>query len=302
MSEIKEIKDAILSVDSSAVLKPEVYFNQELRDRFINFKTFGLRPDIIRLLMNEAHGKTREKKHTYSSLLKESISSVLEKINIPGKKRDIDGRRIYSFIGPTGVGKTTTLAKLAARGAVKQGKKTALITLDTFRIAAVAQLQTYARIMRIPLEVAVSSSDLQKAIRKHHDCDNIFIDTAGRSPNMNQDIIELKSLFKIPEKITHYLALSATTRYRDLVWAEKRFGVLPFDSFIFTKLDETQDSSSMINFLISQRKPVSYFSTGQQVPEDIEIASRKKLATLILSKMKQISETKIHEVKRYGSS
>jgi len=252
--------------------------------------------------MNEIHGKAINKKHASSNLLKESLSRVLSKINFTDKRQDIKGRRIYSFIGPTGVGKTTTLAKLTALSAMGQGKKAALITLDSFRIAAVAQLQTYARIMDIPLEVAVSSNDLQRAIHKHNDCDSIFIDTAGRSPNMDQDIIELKNLFKVPKEINHYLVLSATTRYQDLVWAEKRFGVLPFDSYIFTKLDETQDSSSMVNFLISRQKPVSYFTTGQQVPEDIEIASKKRLATLILSRMKKKSEIPMNEVNRYGSS
>ena len=300
--EIKEIKDALMSVDAGSLLRPEVYYNRELRDRYIHLRGFGLRPDIIRSLMNEAQEKTHDEKRPYASLLKESLSRVLERISVAGKHQDIKKRRIFSFVGPTGVGKTTTLAKLAALSAIKQGEKTAMITLDTFRIAAVAQLETYARIMGIPIEVAANNNDLKKAIRKHHDCDSIFIDTAGRSPNMDKDIVELKNLFRIPEKINHYLVLSATTRYQGLVWAEKRFGALPFDSYIFTKLDETLESSSMVNFLISRRKPVSYFTTGQQVPEDIEAASKKKLATLILSRMKQMSATRTDEVKKYGSS
>lgn len=300
--EIKEIKEAVFSADSRAIITPEIFFNLELRNRYMNFKTFGLKSDIIRDLMNEAHGNGRKEKPSSSILLKESLSRVLARINIENKNKDIKGRKIFSFIGPTGVGKTTTLAKLAALSAIKQGKKSALITLDTFRIAAVAQLQTYARIMGIPLEVAVNSNDLQKALHKHSDCDSIFIDTAGRSPNMDQDITELKNLFKIPEGINHYLVLSATTRYQNLVWAEERFGVLPVKSYIFTKLDEIQDSSSMVNFLISRQTPISYFTTGQQVPEDIETASRKRLATLILARMKKMPENPINEVNRYGSS
>ena len=294
--ELKEIKEAIFSADAGSILMPEFYFNRELKTRYINYKTFGLRADIIRRLMNESHGKEEIRERSATHLLQDSLSKVLRKINIDGNSEKNGARKIYSFIGPTGVGKTTTLAKLAALSAITRGEKAALITVDTFRIAAVAQLQTYARIMGIPLEVAMSSADLQKAIRKHSDCAFILIDTAGKSPNNDQDIIELKNLFGIPEEIHHYLVLSATTRYRDLLQVDKRFGALPFKSYIFTKLDETQDASSMINFLISRQKPVSYFTNGQQVPENIEVASRKRLAEYILAKMRNMPEEPIHEV------
>lgn len=299
--ELKEIKEALLSADAGAILMPEVYFNKELKTRYINFKTFGLKSGIIRELMNECHEEGQKGKRSTSKLLQDSLSRVVSRININGNNKNNSGRKIASFIGPTGVGKTTTLAKLAAINAIKQGKKAALITLDTFRIAAVAQLQTYARIMGIPLEVAVSSVDLQKAIRKHSHCDFILIDTAGRSPNKDQDITELSNLFRIPEEIHHYLVLSATTQYQNLLNVDKRFGALPYKSYIFTKLDEIQDASSMINFLITQQKPVSYFTCGQQVPDDIEVASRRKLASLILSSMKKEAENRVNEVNKYGS-
>ena len=141
--------------------------------------------------------------------------------------------------------------------------------------------------MDIPLEIATSSADLRKAIQKHSNCDRIFIDTAGRSPNQDQDIHELKKLFAIPEEIHPYLILSATSGYKTLVHTDKRFGSLPVQSYIFTKLDEAKDSSSMVNFLISRQKPVSYFTAGQQVPEDIEIASKKKIASILLSGMRE---------------
>jgi len=226
---------------------------------------------------------------------------VLRRIGIQGESGDRGRKRIVSFIGPTGVGKTTTLAKLAALSAVRQGRKTALITLDTFRVAAVAQLESYARIMGIPLEVAVNRGDLQKAIRKQGDCDTILIDTAGSSPNHAEALRELKNVLSIPEEIHSYLVLSATTRYEDLLHADRQFGSLPFASYIFTKLDETEDASSMINFLVSRKRPVSYFATGQQVPEDIESASKKRLASLLLTRVKRGLEKPAHEVNGYGS-
>jgi flagellar biosynthesis protein FlhF len=300
--DLKEIKEALFTVDAGSFLKPEFFFNRDLKERFNNFKTFGLNNDIIMDLMNEGEGDSAQASMTHSDLLRESLLKVLNKIKVDGDNKNINGRKIYSFVGPTGVGKTTTLAKLAALNAIQGGKKTALITLDTYRIAATAQLQTYARIMDLPLEVAVNGNELKEAIRKHSDCDRIFIDTAGRSPNKDGDITELKKLLDIDEEIHPFLVLSSTTQYQNLINAEKRFGALSFKSFIFTKLDESGDLSTMINFLVSRQKPVSYFTAGQNVPEDIEIASRKKLATFLLAGMRGTQNNSISEGKHDRSS
>ncbi len=301
--EIREIKEALLCADAGTTLKPEIFFNRDLLNRYKSLKFFGLKPEIISELMDAVHEDSPATKKASSRLLQESLSSVVSRINIDGRGSDnTRGRKIYSFIGPTGVGKTTTLAKLAALSVVKGGRKAALITLDTFRIAAAAQLQAYARIIGIPLEVVANSNDLQRAIKKHGDCDQIFIDTAGKSPNNNQDIVELRNLMGINEEIHPFLVLSATTQYQGLVNTEKRFSTLPFKSYIFTKLDETQDVSTMINFLISRKKPVTYLTTGQQVPEDIEFASKKKLASLILAGMRETATKPNQKRTRDGSS
>jgi flagellar biosynthesis protein FlhF len=301
--ELKEIKDSLMMADAGAFLKPECLFNRDLKERYSNFRNFGLNNDVIMNLMNEVHDDApfREEK-THSEILKDSLLKVLNKISIDAGDRGSKGRKIYSFIGPTGVGKTTTLAKLAAANAVQGGRKTALITLDTYRIAATAQLQTYARIMDLPLEVAVNRNELKEAIRRHSDCDRIFIDTAGRSPNRDSDLTELKRLLSIDEEIHPFLVLSATTQYQNMINAEKRFGALSFKSFIFTKLDECGDLSTMINFLLSREKPVSYFTAGQNVPEDIEIASKKKLATFLLAGMRGTQNISISEEKNDRSS
>jgi len=300
--ELKEIKDVLFSADAGSLLKPEYYFNRDLKERYNNFRTFGLNNDIIMDLMNEDEGNPGRAGKTRSDLLRESLLKVLGKIRVDGNDRNMKGRKIYSFIGPTGVGKTTTLAKLAALNAIQGGKKTALITLDTYRIAATAQLQTYARIMDLPLEVAVNRNELKDAIRKHSDCDRIFIDTAGRSPNKDGDITELKRLLNIDEDIHPFLVLSATTQYQNMINAEKRFSGLSFKSCIFTKLDESGDLSTMMNFLLARQRPVSYFTAGQNVPEDIEIASRKKLATFLLAGMRGTQNNSISEEKNDRSS
>ncbi len=301
-AELKELKGAIMSADAGATLRPEIYFNQSIRSRFANYRSFGLESEIISDLMKDSRETGIKTRDPSSGSLRESLSKVLARIETTGGNRQKKGRKVLSFIGPTGVGKTTTLAKLAAMNAVKQGKKAALITLDTFRIAAVAQLESYARIMGIPLDVAVSRQELQKALGKHRDCDLVLIDTAGRSPNQEREITALKEILNVSEDVHGYLVLSATEQYKNLLYADKSYGALPFKSYIFTKLDETQDASSMINFLIRRDKPVSYFTAGQQVPEDIEVASKKKIASLILAGMREMATNSRNEVNAYGSS
>jgi len=304
-TEWKDLRETILGAEMGLPMSTDAKVNGVLRAYYAYFKRFGLRPEWSRALLNDCcHGKEGRAAGPGPDpeILQDCLVKVLSRIRVNGGRTGEGPGKVVSFIGPTGVGKTTTLAKMAAMEAVARGRKTALITVDTFRIGAVSQLQTYARIMGIPLEVAASRSELQGAIGKHKGCDSIFIDTAGRSPGKDQDIRDLRDVLEIPEKITNYLVLSATTRYQNLLYAEEKFGVVPYESYIFTKLDEAPDASPMINFLISRHKPVSYFTTGQQVPEDIEAASRKRLASLILSKVKRMVRNSVNEVRTYGSS
>lgn len=286
--ELLEIKTAILAADAGKGLPPELYYDPPTRSMHRLFQSFGLRPEFTMKLMTEFR---REGLHPAGAceteLLQDALSRVLQKVPVGISERRNGTRRIFSFTGPTGVGKTTTLAKLAAQRAVKQGLRTALITLDTFRIAAVSQLRTYGRIMGIPVEVASGRMELEHALRRNRDAELILIDTAGRSPNQRQDMVELARVFRDLDEIHHFLVLSATTDYGNLLCAREKFGIIPFNSYIFTKLDEVIDPSPMLNFLLSRGKPVSYFTTGQKVPEDIEKASRKRLARLLLGMLKR---------------
>jgi flagellar biosynthesis protein FlhF len=295
-SELKEIRGFLCAGAAASLLNPEVYFNPPLMERFTHFKDFGLNPDVIRELMGEKDPVIADTETSGRRGLRECLVRLLRRVHVDEETDPSKGKRICSFIGPTGVGKTTTLAKLAAFHAVELKRKIALVTVDTFRIAAVAQLETYARIMSIPLEVATCREELRAAIAKHEDCDRILIDTAGRSPNNEKEIGEMREIFEIGERIHHYLVLSATTQFPSLLNAERRFGILPFESYIFTKLDEVDDASSMVNFLITRSKPVSYFTTGQQVPEDVEPASKRKVAEMILSRKRTAAGSSMGEV------
>lgn len=191
--------------------------------------------------------------------------------------------RIIALVGPTGVGKTTTTAKLAAMYALNKGNKVALITMDIFRVGAVEQLKTYSRIMGIPLEVASTPKELEKAVEKHSACDLIFIDTAGRSHKDKEKLDEMKNFLedKIPMEV--FLCLSATTKDRELEEILKRFRIFQISKVVFTKIDECESFGNMVNLLMKDNLQIAYFTTGQRVPEDIEIATPAKLADMIFN-------------------
>ncbi len=283
-SQLREIKALLWSIEAGTVLKSEPFFDHSAREQYACLKGFGLRGHIIRSLMEETMAGTKARvEKAGEEPVKQCLVNVLKKIKTGGFGAGDSRQSIQAFVGPTGVGKTTTLAKLAARSSVEQGRRVALITLDTFRIAAVSQLETYARIMGVPMEVASSRSELRRAIEKHRDKDHIFVDTVGRSPRDSREISQLMEILKIPQEIHAYLVLSATTDLHQLLLAEKTFNTIVYESYIFTKLDEVEDASPMVNFLLCQNRPVSYFTMGQKVPEDLEPASKKTLAKMILS-------------------
>lgn len=189
---------------------------------------------------------------------------------------------IMALIGPTGVGKTTTIAKLATNFSVYGQLKIGLITIDTYRIAAVDQLKTFAEIINLPLKVVYTSQGMMDALDDFLGMNLILIDTAGRSPKNEEQIRELQELLKVAQPDETHLVLSATTKLNDNLDAISRFGIIPIHRLVFTKLDETESYGMIYNVLQIIPKPVSYFTTGQSVPEDIELASEDYLVNKIL--------------------
>jgi len=182
-------------------------------------------------------------------------------------------RKITMMVGPTGVGKTTTISKLSARFAYKmeQNYKVGVITLDSFRVGAIEQLQAYTNIMRIPLEVVKRPEDLVEALLRLKDCNYIFIDTAGSS-QYDIDKIELineyrKHVEELP--IEKSLVLPSNVKHSDLMEVYKNYSILDIDNLIFTKLDETRSFGNIISFSHKTKKSITYFSIGQNVPDDL---------------------------------
>lgn len=192
------------------------------------------------------------------------------------------GPKIVALIGPTGVGKTTTIAKLAANFVLKEGCKVALLTADTYRISAVEQLKTYADIIGIPIDIVYTPDELKSAIYRHSDKNLILIDTAGRSPHNHYQLAELQALLQIEPYIETHLVLSATTKYKDAVEIVQKFSVCSPQKFLFTKVDEASNLGTVFNLLYTFTASLSYVTIGQNVPDDIELADPIKLANMIL--------------------
>jgi flagellar biosynthesis protein FlhF len=194
----------------------------------------------------------------------------------PGKMR------VAALVGPTGVGKTTTVAKLAAYAQLHLKQKVALLTLDTYRMAAVDQLQQYAQILQVPLHVALTVEDLRSALRFYQDRALVLIDTPGHSPKDTDTLNQLRGLMdELPEVETH-LVLSATTKPRDLAEIAARYEPLRPTRLLFTKLDETSTYGPILSTLARVKRPLSYLGTGQEVPDALELATSRRVADLIL--------------------
>lgn len=189
---------------------------------------------------------------------------------------------IVPLVGPTGVGKTTTIAKLAANFSILAGANVGLVTADTYRIAAVQQLRTYAGIIGIDLLVAYTPDELKEAVDQLADKDLILIDTAGRSQNNIMHMGELRSFLKVLPDPEVHLVLSATTRLQDMLDVADRFAETGFDRLIMTKIDETSFFGALYQLPRLLGKPLSYLTSGQSVPDDISVASNEKVARLIM--------------------
>lgn len=194
-----------------------------------------------------------------------------------------DGKgRTVVLVGPTGVGKTTTLAKLAARLTLVDRASVGLITADTYRIAAVQQLRTYAEILGVPLVVASTPEELRRARKELVGRDVILVDTAGRSPRHALHMSELRGHIAALEPDEVHLVLSLTTRGPDMAQAAEAFAQARFDRYLFTKLDEASSPVAALAALLKVPRPVSYVTTGQRVPEDLEVAHPGRLAEEVL--------------------
>ncbi len=187
-----------------------------------------------------------------------------------------------SLIGPTGVGKTTTLAKIAARALSRHNLRVGLVTIDTYRVAAVEQLKVYAEIMRVPLEVVLTPEAFQRALERFADRDLVLVDTAGRSPRNQADLDELAAFLRPELGLENHLLLPATAREQELETIIRRFAILPAHRFVFSKIDECGQLGVLLNVHYNNDTPISCLTNGQRVPEDLLTPTPADIGGLIL--------------------
>jgi flagellar biosynthesis protein FlhF len=192
-------------------------------------------------------------------------------------------KRICAFVGPTGAGKTTTLAKIAARSALEEKVKVGLITTDTYRIAAAEQLKTYARIMEVPIEVVSDKAAFRRSLAKLADRDLVLVDTPGKSSVEPGYVEKLRDLLHLETPVETHLLLPLTASPDSLSENLERFKPVGYQSIIFTKLDESRHFGVIYNVIDQERKPVSFVTNGQNVPQDIEKINPGRLAKIIMT-------------------
>lgn len=218
-------------------------------------------------------------KYKIEKTMKELIKS---KIVTTGPIGNGKQKKVIMFVGPTGVGKTTTMAKLGAVNSLRGGKSVAFITLDNYRIAATEQLKKYAEIMKIPIH-AINEPNEFKRILDEEKADIIFVDTSGRSHKNDLKIAEIKSFADVVGyELETKLCVSATTKKNDLKDIFESFEVMEFDNIVITKVDETSFIGNIVEVADNYNKPISYFTNGQEVPNDIVVADQNNLVEMVI--------------------
>ena len=258
---------------------PEEFFSlfTELLDADIN-------EDIARELVERTRSEPHIDEICDPVMLKAHVVGLMEEdIQISGPIRITPGRcRLAALVGPTGVGKTTTIAKLAANFRLKEKCRVGLITVDTYRIAAVEQLRTYADIIDLPMHVVSTPRDMRETVDRMSHLDLILLDTAGRSPKDEVRIQELKVFLNEAGADDVHLVLSSVAGARTLQHTVEQFGVVGPTSLILTKLDEADGVGNLLPLLRNGGLPLSYLTDGQNVPDDIAVANAHRLAKMML--------------------
>lgn len=292
-NEIEELKDLVMDlshkVNSQVTVESKVQHIPNacevvtedrlevlLKDKDLSIESMARIRHILKGRLNIGESTDQSILNTVRLIVKEILE---EPYTIDAS---MEGKKIILFVGPTGVGKTTTLAKLAARLSLINNKTVGLITADTYRIAAVDQLKTYSEILGLPLKVIYEPEEVKDALNRYNDKDCILIDTAGRSHKSDELLQDLKGILTYVENPEIFLVISMTTGYKDIKSIIGSYKFLDDYKLLLTKLDETSSLGNVLNIKLETGKPLSYFTIGQSVPDDIEIANTDKIADYIV--------------------
>lgn len=278
-NELAELKSLVLKMMEQSDNERTVEAKKPLKSKL---KNKMMDNDIPEEIIDELSAAIKEKNKDIklsSKAFEDELTSSLKDIIKTDNNHD---GRIQVLVGPTGVGKTTTIAKLASLYTLYKNKKVGLITLDTYRIGAVEQLKTYAEILGVPFGVVISIKDIPSVMKTMEECEVILVDTMGRNSKNIMQVSEIRKFVEEMHADKVHLVLSMTTKQKDLKKIISNYGMIKYNSLILTKIDETEVNGSILASLYYSKVPVSYISTGQNVPEDIEEANRDRIIKLVM--------------------
>ena len=246
----------------------------------------GLRPSTAESLCLALRRRLSQRALQSDGEIQDALHSLcLEQIRVSGPLLDAtNDYKVAMFVGPSGAGKTTTIVKLAAHYRLEENRSVALITLDTCRMAAIEHLRMYANVLGVPFETAQTTADVVEGIRRHRKANLILIDTPGFGPHEAARLMNLGQLKDQYGSIETHLVLSAATRMQDLRRTVVRHDACAPSRLLFTKLDETEEYGNLFELAHQTALPLSYWSNGQRVPEDLELAESARLADLLLDR------------------
>lgn len=278
--ELADLKKLMKSMQSQSA---SIQYPDELSTVIKQLEHQEINPQLITQISDELFTIVKNSKANLTpqevqALAQKQLAHLLEGLPFGGISYE---KKYINVLGPTGVGKTTTIAKMAAHAVLKKKKKIGFITTDTYRIAAIEQLKTYANLLQAPVEIVYDKEDYERALLKFERLDLIFIDTAGRNYKEIKYIKDLQQLIDVENNVENYLVLSVTAKERDMATIIEQFLALSVEKLIFTKVDETNTIGSMINLMVKYKKGLAYYTNGQEVPEDIEEASMKNVIELL---------------------
>lgn len=301
-SDMQEIKIIIHQMAEKMKYRNMPSFAPELTKLYVALLDSGISINLSREIIQEIQDEVpksdfREYGHI-NALLKRKITRKMLTSRV--SYSNDEHPYIIALVGPTGVGKTTTLAKMATHPEIYGSDKVAFISIDTYRIAAIEQLRTFAKIAQIPMDVAYSLNDISKAITKYRQKDIILIDTPGRSPNNKHQLLEMKEFIERARPDEVHLVLNVSTRHEDIEGIIEKYKMMNFNKIVFTKLDETISPGEIINVIDQFQKPVSFITNGQEVPEDIETGMSSNLVNLILKKISKPHDRSGRKIKNYS--
>lgn len=282
-SELDDLNAIASQLQQRSTQSPKPHLTDALFQAYTDMIESDIDQDIAQELLDALQSNPQVDMSNQFSMQTELATLLQQEFSCSGAISTSAGQgRVVALVGPTGVGKTTTIAKLAANFRLRENKRVGLITVDTYRIAAVEQLRTYADIIDLPMEVVSTPREMREAVSRMSDLDLVLMDTAGRSPRDEVKIQELRSMLSEAEPDEVHLVLSAVAGSRSLISTAEKFATVGTTSMLITKLDEATCLGNLLGLTRACGLPISYLTDGQNVPDDIQVARPQDLAHSIL--------------------